>query len=496
MFGLILGSLLGLSLLLVLYWRRKYPMPKPYPLNVEKHLPLPWLAQTSTVFSLTALFGAYFGIAVTLGLPALAGLACGTVLGLFLIRYWIENTLKGIKKRDKGFEDFLGAILKGDRLDVTAYALAISIIQCIYATSELLILREIAKVALGLKSEQATLLAVCVAIVGYFYVLLGGYVALFRTDVGQLLLVGMMALVSSIVLLVRHSQIGWSTAKLWPRPGFWEIPFVGPTRWCYLYHFVIATTMALGFLLTSPDTWKRVFQVNKDQLKQKNYTPRRRALTFVGVGVLPYLILLPFAVTVGTKADPQIKHDFSLPPALANNWVFVAVALGLVSSFLSSFNSALLASVHMTLIWRRKFLRGRKSEDKEPELARFYQMLMISFVVVCLVFVTALAILCNPGRNGFNNPWLLGNLLMGGYAAIGGVQIGAGGDVSRIPKYGLQAVLVVAMVVWVRYFLSSPGFSQQPTVFSVNTVPIGVALCVGIAVSIRLIILILGERKT
>src|SRR3954469_15018638 len=53
--------------------------------------PLPEVGQASTVFSLTALFGAYFGIYIFLGLPALAGVACGTVLGLFVIRNWIQK---------------------------------------------------------------------------------------------------------------------------------------------------------------------------------------------------------------------------------------------------------------------------------------------------------------------------------------------------------------------------------------------------------------------
>lgn len=502
--GSVLAVLLGFSLVLVYYWRTRKPLPK-RPLNVDKDLPLPWLAQTSTVFSLTGLFGAYFGIAVTLGLPALTGLAFGTVLGLFLVRYWIDHTLKRVdKKGEKRFEDFLSELLKENNSDTTAYAVAISGVQCIFATSELLILRQIAEVALGLKSEQATMLAIGVAVLGYFYVLLGGYVALFRTDVIQLFLVCSMAVVSSLVLVSRHSQIGWTTDKVWPRPDFWTMAFLGSGRWLYLYHFVVATVMGLGLFLASPDTWKRIFQVNKDSVSKAKHTQYARVLTLLGVGVLPYLVLLPFAITIGMKSDtiattmqttgPAVKKPFTLPPALYDIRVFVVVALGLVASFLSSFNSALLGSVHVALIWDRKAAkkRAKKTSQKTPEEARFYQIIMATLMCICLIFLAARLIL---GWYGFNNPWLLGNLLMGGYAVIAGVHLGTGGNVSRLPKYTLQGIFVVSLVVWVTYFALSPGFSKIPTIRSVNTVPAGIALCLVIAVFSGLMVVVFGGRK-
>ena len=143
--GLLVAVLLIASLLLVHFSLRTQPMPKERPLNVDEGLPLPEVGQASTVFSLTALFGAYFGIALLLGLPALTGLAVGTALGLLLIRYWIN--LNGPKR----FEDFLFGILKGHKGNAVVYALAVSGIQCAYAASELLILREIAKVSLGIR---------------------------------------------------------------------------------------------------------------------------------------------------------------------------------------------------------------------------------------------------------------------------------------------------------------------------------------------------------
>lgn len=498
MFSLLVGLVLIVGLLFILSWRWKHPLRK-HPLDVEDNLPLPWLAQTSTVFSLTALFGAYLGVAMTLGLPALMGLAFGTVLGLFAVRYWIERTLTKLEKQKKRFEDFLGAIMTPNKRHTTAFALVVAGIQCVYATSELLILRELAKAALGLKSEQATLVAIGVAIVGYFYVLLGGYLALFRTDVAQLGLIGLMAVTSSIFVLIRQSEIGWATSNFWPRPGFWEVSSLGTGVGLYAYHFLLATVMGLGLLLASPDTWKRVYQVNRDQLMKKKHSVRARFLTFVGVGVLPYLVLFPLAITIGTRADPQNTQNFALPTALSNNWLYGAVAFGLVASFLSSFNSALLGGVHVVLIWQRRVWRQRtklgRLKKVVPEEARFYVIIMAVFTAICLVFVTALELLCNPVPGKFNNPWLLGNLLMGGYAAIAGLLIGSAGRVFRLPKFSLEIIFTIVMVVWVRYFLSSPGFSQRPTVFSVNTIPPAVALAFATTLVTRLLILFFGDRN-
>ena len=492
------GLTLVVGLLFNVRWRWKHPLKK-RPLDVEDNLPLPWLAQTSTVFSLTALFGAYLGVAVALGLPALMGLALGTVLGLFAVRYWIERTLREIEKKRKKFEDFLGAIMSPNKGHTTSFALVVSGIQCVYATSELLILRELAKAALGFKSEQATLLVVSVAIVGYFYVLLGGYLSLFRTDVIQLGLVALMAVTASVVVLISHSEIGLAAAKFWARPGFWKIPSLGAGPALYTYHFLIATVMGCGFMLGSPDTWKRIYQVNKDQIEKQKNTPRARFLTLAGVGTLPYLVLLPVAIAIGTKADPQNTHNFTVPVALENSLLYGAVALGLIASFLSSFNSALLASTHVILVWQRRLWRWRskRGEPKQamPEEAKFYAILMVIFIIVCLVFATGVELLCNPVPDKINNPWLLGGLLMGGYAAVGGLLIGTNGKVFRLRKFNLEFILGVAMVLWVRYFLSSPGYSLRPTVFSINTIPPAVALCVITALVARLLILIFGDRS-
>src|SRR6266436_137585 len=491
MSALLLTVLLGYlaySLFLVYYWKTRQPLPAE-PLNVENNLPLPWLAQTSTVFSLTGLFGAYLGIAIMLGLPALLGLALGTVLGLFIVHQWIVRTLKKVKKvetEEPVFEDFLIAILPDNIIDGTVFAFAISGIQCLFATSELLILRELGKAGLGLSSEQATLLAIGVAILGYFYVLLGGYVALFRTDRIQLIVVCLTAVAVSAYLLVHHSQIGWTARSLKPRPGLWEIPFAGSTHGLYLWHVMIATVMALGLLLSSPDTWKRIYQVSKDQ-KAREHPGFTRALTLVAVGLLPYLVLLPVAISASAKYtfkqccnDPHDFKGFKLPDSSYNKGIFVVFAVALIASFLSSFNGSTLASVHVALIWARKVMKRSRRIQVEPmpEEARFYQLMMTVLVAIALSVFGGLYL---SNQYEFKNPWIVGNILMGGYALITGLLIGTAGKVSRLPPYLLSVILLFGSIIWLRYFQSSPGYCKCPTLDSVRTVRVGVILCLTVA---------------
>lgn len=464
--GLLIAVILIASLLLVHFSLRAHPMPEEHPLDVDEGLPLPEVGQASTVVSLTALFGAYFGIALLLGLPALLGLAFGTALGLFLVRAWID------RHRPKRFEVFLSGILNGNERNATVYALALSGVQCAYATSELLILREIAKVSFGVRSEQATMLVVGVGIIGYFYVLFGGYMAVFRTDVLQFILVGIMAVIFSVYLFSDRPSIMWSS-KMLPRPGYWTLPIIGSGIPLYFYHFIIATVMGGGFLAASPDTWKRVFLISRKKSK-----PGLRFLTFVSVGVLPYLMLLPFATVIGPVPDGPVNVGQMFASLLNSNVLFVAAVLGLVASFLSAFDSALLACVHVGLMLQRK-----KSSVK-PEVPRFHWLMVTALVTIYFLF---------SALTTFSNPYLLANLLLGAYSLTAGVQIGTRGDISRLPENSLLWIYVLGLVGWFLYFINHHGLPTVPTTYQINTVPGGVLLVIITAFACQL--LIMGGRK-
>lgn len=445
--GLLVGIILIASLLLVHFSLRHQPMPENRPLDVDDGLPLPEVGQASTVFSLTALFGAYFGVALLLGIPALIGVAFGTALGLFLIRYWID------KHNSRRFETFLTKILHGDSQNVSVYVMVISGVQCLYAASELVILREIAKISFGLSPEQATFLAVGIGIVGYFYVLFGGYMAVFRTDILQFFLVGAMGLIFGSYLFELNLPPDWAS-RLLPRPGYWGLGELSLTPILYSYHFIIGAIMGMGLLLGSPDTWKRVFLVSKSRKKS-----RVRFVTLVGVGIAPYLILVPFALTINPIPDGEVNAGGMFSALLTNNTLFIAAVLGLTGSFLSAFDSALLASVHLGLILRRK------KAATTDEITRFHWLMVSAVVTLCLLFIAFSA---------SNNPYLLGYFLLGAYSLIAGVQIGSRGMVCSLPNNSLLWIFVVGLVAWVMLLNYTIGFPLAPTTYQLNAVPLGV----------------------
>jgi len=464
--GLLIAVLLIASLLLIHFSMRALPMPRWRPLNVDRGLPLPEVGQASTVFSLTALFGAYFGIYLLLGLPALAGLAFGTALGLLVIRSWIG------RRSTPNFEAFLSRVLQGPPGNAAVFGFALSAVQCAYATSELLILREIAKTALGLRSDHATILTIGLAIIGYFYVLFGGYMAVFRTDVLQFVLVAIMAAALCTITFRHGLPTGW-TVQLVPRPGYWPMAFGTSRPLLYGYHFVIATVMGLGFLGVSPDAWKRVFIV----AKLRKQTPLRFAV-FLAVGTAPFVVLVLLGIPTGLIPDGPVNVGQMFSAMLASDLLFVAAALGLVASFLSSFDSALLASVQVGLILKRKRKRTRN------ETPRFHWLMVTVLMTIFFLFT---------GLRPLSNPYLLANVLLGAYAVIAGVELGTAGLLARLPENSLLWVLAVGGAVWMVYFSSELRSPSIPTTYQINTVPGGVLLCLGTALFCK--VLTIGKRR-
>jgi hypothetical protein len=215
--------------------------------------------------------------------------------------------------------------------------------------------------------------------------------------------------------------------------------------------------------------------------------PIVRILTFLAVGIVPYLVLLPVAITLSLNVDRSVRRSFTLPPALSDNRVFIAAALGLISCFLSSFNGALLGSVHLGIILNRKI---KKVESEE---LRFYVLTMIALGVICSLFVGGIGLFTNPRWLGFTNPWVLGNMITGFGAAIAGVQIGSLGKVYTMRKHWLEWILTFGTIAWFIYFIQSPGFAKTPTIDAIKTVPVAIAVCAGTALLTR--IAMIGGRR-
>jgi len=458
MAGILVAALLVSSLLLVHFSMRSRPLDAKRPLDEDHGLPWPEAGQASTVFSLTALFGAYFGITLILGLPALLGLAFGTVSGLIL-------TARLIKKRNQdSFEEFLQSVLKARGDNAIVFGVLLAGMQCCFAASELLILREMARAGLGLRGEDATLLAMALGAIGYFYVLFGGYKAVFRTDVLQF---SMIALMGAVLLSLEfhNATRGSLVPPLWPRSGYWELPALAATGpLLYVFQFGVASVMGLGFLVASPDTWKRVFLV----VKMRRQGPRFPM--FVVVGTAPFLLLIPLAALTPAIADGPTDSGALFAGLISSDMLFVAAALGLVASFLSSFNSALLASVHVGLLLRRT------ASGVREEMSRFHWLMASALVSIGFVFLAL-------SSNG--NPYLLANALLGAYSVVAGVQVGTGWKISRLREGHLIWLAVPSLLAWFVYLTSLGGLTDAPNTYQLNTVPVAALLSLVLAATCR-----------
>jgi Na+/proline symporter len=460
--GLLVAALLITSLLLVHFTSRDRPMPAGRPLDVDDGLPLPEAGQASTVFSLTALFGAYFGIHLLLGVPALVGIACGSVAGLFTIRHWIQE------HHSDTFESFLSSMFSGHSRNAAVFAISVSVVQCGYAASELLILREISRVFLGLRAEFATLFAVIIGIIGYFYVLFGGYLAVYRTDIVQIGLVAAMACCFGIYAAVTGSS-GEVHASIWPRPGYWELPLVVPVAVAdlskYIYQFAIGAVMGFGLLATAPDAWKRVFVVATR--RPNNFF---RFTIFAFAGVAPFAVLVPISLSVPSIPDGPMNAAHFFARFTTNDYLFVAGSLGLVACFLSSFDSALLASIHVILIMRRKRKRI------ELEISRFHMLTGWMLIAIFFLFATLLST---------GNPYLLANILLGPYALVAGIQAGTNARPTLLPENSVLWIVVAGFSLWFMYLVSTSGLPSTPTTFQVNTVPSAAAVFLIVALATK-----------
>jgi hypothetical protein len=451
MAGLIVAGLLVTSLLVVHLSLRRQPLPSARPLNVDGGLPLPEIGQVSTVFSLTALFGAYLGLYLILGVPALCGLAAGTVGALILVRRWIDAS------HPESFEAYLCRMLGSSDTNATSAALCFAAVQCTFATSEMTILREYARASLGLRHEHANLLVISLAVIAYFYILFGGYLALFRTDVVQFIYVAVMVLGVLGVVVTRGGWAGWHV-PLTPRPGYWSTSVIpGQSHGLLLYasHIGMAALMGLGFIVASPDVWKRVYLVSKTRQGSK-----RRFALFVSAGAAPFLLLVPMAGAVPHIPDGAIDANAMWARAATNEGLFVATALCLVASFLSAYNGALTLAVHLGVVAQRRM------QPADNELSRFYWLMAAALCVIVCGFAAL---------SSARNPYLLGNFLLGPYAVLAGIYLGGRGSIESFPRGAVLWIVTLGTIGWFVYF-ASHGLPETPSTYQINTVPVAVLL--------------------
>ena len=419
-------------------------------IDEDDDLPLPWLGHASSVFSLTALFGTYLAILLLFGLSAAGGLTVGSVLALFYLRSVC------LASEEDCFDSFLRSrAFSVRRADNLIFWSLLVITQIGLAVSELVIFRDMGIRALELAPEHATALAFFVSLVGYYYCLIGGYAAVFRTDIVQIVLVAVMACVVGIhLLLYPPSFAGLGDLEIDHFSRVIESIQTSSFAWIYEpAKMVIGLIMGFGFLIANPDSWKRVFLTTSTGNRK-----RSSFLMLILAGSAPFLLLAPLGAYIPSEVllmDEPFAQFFSK----ADWFVSTAILLGTAAAFLSTFDGALVVSTHVGLLHLWKDQDGSRKKSSYG-----FAVATVYLVVFCATVALASAV---------QNPYLLANILLAPFAVMAALVLGTKGMSkplrSEVPLW-LSFVLTAAMTLHV---LAVEQVLEKPTIEQVLTAPWG-----------------------
>jgi hypothetical protein len=451
MLGLAVGLLLIASLLIVNIWIRTAPLNPNAPLNVDESLPLPWAGQASSVCSLTALFGAYFGILVILGIPALLGLAGGGAAGLVYLRSVVINS------KASTFDQFLSTrrfALSPQHNDV--YILLMVATQLGFAASELSILHDLAVHAFSMAPKHATVFAVATALISYLYCLVGGYGALFRTDIIQFCFLLLMC----VTIFVAGSAASNSFDLLHPLAvAYWTFGD-GATNAprAHVVNCLFGFLIGACYMVTNPDTWKRVFV---SSLFKGSGSRSFRLLLFAGA--VPFLLLIPSALLLPKSTLSTIGPFDVFLFASRSRFLLMAVTLGMVSTFLSSTSGSLISAVHLLVIRSRSHrVAGQR------EIANYHYIFGMCFIVIVAGALVDIA--------GLGNSYFIAAYLLGPYAILGGTIIGSQGMSVPVRTKHFPWLILATLVVWFVYLVQMKDVLEQPTPELLKAFPPGMMI--------------------
>ncbi|MBV8517658.1 MAG: hypothetical protein JO197_09685 [Acidobacteria bacterium] len=431
------------TLLIVQVAIRNRPLKLYRPLD-DDDVPFPAAGQASTVFSLAALFGCYPGIFLLIGGIGFVGVAGGSAAALLLIRAAQAG-------HEGGYETFLEDFRDRFR-DTGTFFFALFILQIGFAISELVFLRVVLLLAFGLSPSTASYAALAVAVVGYCYCLTGGYNTVFRTDIVQLLTVAGMCLLLLGALATSLSLPEFLTAagaKMVHHGGYWTAGFF---RWSWverILDFSSGFLLGFAFLLVSPDTWKRVYIVSR--------VPSRRGISLLFVAAaFPFVAITPLVLALPNLPHGVVDPTVFLQRLAGNRILLGATLIGVFASFLSSFDSALIAATHVSL------LSARRARPALEELDRFRYLAALHFVIVSLVFVIG---------SRFGNPGIMATILMGTYPVLGGLLIGTRAGTRNLPSGAFGLVFLLGCVAWIVFTMSDEMRFEVGRTTDLNFVP-------------------------
>lgn len=464
---LILVSISPLS-----HWRLK----DDEPLHTDDHK-WPAFGYGSAAISLNCLFGAYSATLLLMGYACFAGVILGVVTGLFSLDSWIRR----LDVRP-GFQPMLYNlhIFESAAVDKLFWFLLI-FCQLGLALSELLLLRHVFAIGLGFSQPHAIAATLFIACVAYYYCLIGGYHALFRTDALQYILIVLMGTVL-LALLWRLSSSSIALPAL--REGVQENlyrPVLPDLFWRYpllRYWFEALAGFALGIMpvICAPDAWKRILIVRRNEVLRREKepyhdappTPKVKApptLARIGQSLrtAPLRLLLATAVPIGLITPlllgfsrEGIQDEWSFPVktllALSPDFLDGFIILGMTAAFMSTFDSAHLSATHV-MLGQRIF----PPSSLTSEIQRYRVLFGGLFAILVLVFL--------PAVDQLAHPYVLGATLVGPFALVSGLLMGTRLGKRKIKGDAIVYIIVLVLGLWVLLvldYISTDGTAANP----------------------------------
>jgi hypothetical protein len=121
----------------------------------------------------------------------------------------------------------------------------------------------------------------------------------------------------------------------------------------------------------------------------------------------------------------------------------------------------MIISAHLGLILSRARKQIRRESDS-------YNWLLVSVLLTCFfIFQAFLSI---------GNPYLLGNVLLGPYTLVAGLQAGSWARPGRLPEGTVLWLIIGAMCCWTVYLDYAIELPRVATTYQFNTVPVGVLI--------------------
>ena len=424
------------------------------PLDIDARIPFPEAGQGSSIFSLTALFGPYLAMFLLLGLPSIIGMVIGSLLGLYKLRLFIT------KSDATSFHDLLCNVFDSKLKSNRVLLILIACTQIGFAASELLILRGISTIGFNMDHRSATIFVISLSLIAYFYSLDGGYLAVYRTDILQFIFILFMGLwvtietLSYFELLINNKILLGAKSNFWFSFGAFSNYYIN-----ILLNIIFSFTMGFAFIIASPDTWKRVFVVTV-------YSSRSSMWLLILSGLMPFLIISPLVFISGLTPEMMFPPLELLVSIFSKSGSFFTTIfmIGIIATFMSSFDSALVAASHLAII---SHINNQKQSFRG--INGYYNTIGMAFLAINAVFALFVML-------GIKNSYYLANLLLIFYAIGAGLLIGAWGVSRKLNLFPLLLIIILPSISWIFYLGTLEEIILKPGISQIGTIPLGVII--------------------